>query len=242
MTPTAASLRIGIFGPEEIAGSESRGCALWATGYEAAITMAGATPVSLGETTDGTPWKEVLSDLDALVWTGRTQPGFPLRLEEERLCNWCRKIRLPLLAVDDALHALNLHFGGTLYLDLPRERPDALQHRHPPEKGIRHAIAVVPGSHLADIYGEGELVVNSEHGRAICRVAAGFRISGQALDGIVETIEAERDDWFALGVQWRPAATSASGLDIQLFRGLTDAAARRGAVSGRSRIACPAAA
>ncbi len=37
---------------------------------------------------------------------------------------------------------------------------------------------------------------------------------------MVEAIEADGDKWFAMGVQWRPASVSASGLDIQLFRGL----------------------
>ena len=65
------------------------------------------------------------------------------------------------------MHALNCVFGGTLHLDLPSERPEALQHRHPPEKGLRHAINIVPGTQLEAIYGEGELVVNSEHRRGI---------------------------------------------------------------------------
>jgi putative glutamine amidotransferase len=124
------------------------------------------------------------------------------------------------LAVDQGMNLLNLVFGGTLHQDLSRERPEALQHRHPPEPGLRHAIAVMPGTHLCDIYGEGELVVNSEHRAGVAKVARGFRVSGQALDGIIESIEADGDKWFAMGVQWRPASDSASGLDIQLFRGL----------------------
>src|SRR5262249_36394450 len=120
----------------------------------------------------------------------------------------------------------NATFGGTLYLDLSRELPEALQHRHPPEKGLRHAINVVRGTRLSDIYGEGELVVNSEHRRAVSKGAKGFRISAEALDGVVEAIETDGDGWFAVGVQWRPASGSASGLDIQLFRGLIEAAAK----------------
>jgi putative glutamine amidotransferase len=83
-------------------------------------------------------------------------------------------------------------------------------------------IEVAPGTHLAAIYGEGEIIVNSEHRRAIQRVARGFRVSARALDGVVEAIEAEQEGWYALGVQWHPASASASGLDIQLFRGLVD--------------------
>jgi putative glutamine amidotransferase len=160
-----------------------------------------------------------------------------------RLCDWCRKKHLPLLAVDDALLVFNTIYDGTVYLDLAKERPEALQHLHPPERGVRHAIAVRRGTRLARIYGEGELVVNSEHRGAIRQVAHGFRISAQALDGVIEAIEADTATWFAFGVQWRPAAATASGLDIQLFRGLIDAARGRSpAVSKRPRAACTAAA
>src|SRR5207249_1920470 len=112
--------------------------------------------------------------------------------------------------------------GGTVHFDLPRDVPEALQHRHPPERGLRHAINVLPDTKLAGVYGEGEVVVNSEHRRAVARVARGFRVSAQALDGVTEAIEAE-NSWFALGVQWQPASATASGLDIQLFRGLVQA-------------------
>ena len=85
---------------------------------------------------------------------------------------------------------------------------------------------MLPDTILAGLYGEGEVVVNSEHRRAVQRVARGFRVSGQALDGVTEAIEFE-GEWFALGVQWQPASATASGLDIQLFRGLVQACVQR---------------
>ena len=88
--------------------------------------------------------------------------------------------------------------------------------------GLRHAINVLPDTILAELYGEGEVVVNSEHRRAVSRIARGFRVGAHALDGVVESLEAD-GDWFALGVQWQPASPTASGLDIQLFRGLVEA-------------------
>src|SRR5262249_32575294 len=142
----------------------------------------------------------------------------------ESLCLFCSRNRIPVLAIDHGLHALNVAHGGTLYLDLPRELPEAIQHRHPPERGLRHAINVIPGTRLADLYGEGEVVVNSEPGRAIQKLARGFRVSAAALDGVIEAIESEADDWFAMGVQWQPASATASGLDIQVFRALIEAA------------------
>src|SRR5439155_9313321 len=125
------------------------------------------------------------------------------------------------------LLVLNTTLGGTLFLDLSKEQPQALQHRHPPEKGLRHAIMVEPGTCIERIYGEGEIVVNSEHRQAVARVARGFRVSARALDGIIEAIESESESWFAVGVQWQPASSSASGLDIQLFRGLVEACQQR---------------
>ena len=80
------------------------------------------------------------------------------------------------------------------------------------------------GTILCGIYGEGEIVVNSEHRAGIQRLAMGFRVSGTALDGVIEAIEFATDAWFAMGVQWQPAAGSASGLDIQVFRAVIDAA------------------
>jgi putative glutamine amidotransferase len=227
MDTSATPIRIGIHGLEESPNQDNRGCGLWAPGYAAAVTAAGGTPVHLGESARGRSLNDLLDDVDGLVFTGERRNGGQPTTDEDRLCKWCRKRRLPLLAVDEGLLALNVVFGGSIYLDLPRELPDALQHRHPPEPGVRHAITVTPGTHLCELYGDGEIVVNSEHHRAIERLAKGFRVGARALDGVIEAVEFEADDWFAMGVQWRPASGTASGLDIQLFRGLVDAARAR---------------
>src|SRR5438270_10565757 len=103
MVASTTSLRIGIYGPEEVAGNESRGCALWETGYAAAVRMAGGDPISLGRLSAGRSRGTSLEDLHALIWTGRVQSAvrekaaFSQPLPEEvRLCDWCRKKRLPL--------------------------------------------------------------------------------------------------------------------------------------------------
>jgi len=222
MFDVTSSLRIGIYGPEEPDSQESRSFALWPIGYAGAIAAAGAHPVFLKPLTPDTCWKEHLHGIDGIVLTGNKSASRQIA-EEESLCRWCKEHGVPLLGVDEGMQALNGTFGGTLFMDLSRELPEALQHRHPPEKGLRHAINVVRGTGLADLYGEGEVVVNSEHRQAVRRLGRGFRVSATALDGVVEAIETETDDWFALGVQWRPASASASGLDIQVFRGLIDA-------------------
>jgi putative glutamine amidotransferase len=226
MSATPFSPRIGIYGLDSAAGEASRGCNLWPAGYASAVSAAGGTAVSLVMPGPGHAWDDAF-ELDGIVFLGHDKPTARQSANEERLCRWSREREIPFLGVDWGLHALNAAFGGTNYMDLPRELPNALQHRHPPEPGVRHAITVTSGTRLAQLYGEGEIVVNSEHSRACNKVARGFRVSGRALDGVIEAIEAETDGWFAIGVQWHPASVTASGLDIQLFRGLVEACRER---------------
>jgi putative glutamine amidotransferase len=243
MLSTSLSCRIGIYGPEETPGLSGRGCHLWPTGYAAAVQAAEGTPVFLGEASSARSRKKALEGVQGLIWTGNGRSAVAPTPEEQQLCAWCRKNHIPLIAVDQGLHVLNAAFGGTLHHDLARDLPEALLHRHPPEKGLRHAITVEPRTRLAEIYGEGEVVVNSEHRRAICRTARNFVVSARALDGVVEAIETEEEAWFAVGVQWRPASVSASGLDIQLFRALVDACQQRlRSRHKRTRTACSSAA
>jgi putative glutamine amidotransferase len=213
---------IGIYGQDNARPHERHGCKLWPAGVAASLEQAGALPVPI-DPPRGKAWDDLLEGVQGLVLIGHDGDERRLGADAEQLCVWCHDHKMPLLAIDHGLHVLNSAHAGTIHFDLPRELPDALQHRHPPERGLRHAINVIDQTRLADLYGEGEVIVNSEHRRSVHRVARGFRICAQALDGVVEAIEAEDVGWFALGVQWHPASPTASGLDIQLFRGLVQA-------------------
>lgn len=220
MSSASPLVRIGICGVDNVAPPPGRGWRPWPVGFCGILKAAGAEPVPLALPGPAQTWDDLLQDIQGVVLASEPTPR-PARLAaEEALCLWCRAHRLPLLAVDHGLLVLNSVYGGTHYQDLPRELPEALQHCHPPEPGQRHMISVSPGTRLAAIYGEGEIIVNSEHRQAIQRVARGFRVTARALDGVIEAIEAEQENWFAVGVQWHPASASASGLDIQLFRAL----------------------
>jgi putative glutamine amidotransferase len=236
MNNRSPTIRIGVYGEDRPRADERHGCGLWPAGVAACLTAAEAAPVVLTDRA-GRSWDKVLDGLHGVVLAGPDTTGVRRQpAEAEELCAWCHDRKIPFLGIDYGLHVLNTTHGGTVYFDLPRDLPEALQHRHPPERGLRHAINVIPGTHLADLYGEGEVVVNSEHRRAVQRAARGFRVSAQALDGVIEALEWE-SDWFALGVQWQPASATASGLDIQLFRGLVQACSRR---AGKA-LACSAA-
>jgi putative glutamine amidotransferase len=237
---STTNIRIGIYGQEEPGVEEPRGFALWPVGYAGTITAAEAVPVFLPEKTPDSSWKEILHDIDGVVLTRFKDPSATETADEEELARFCRQHQIPFLGIDQGMHILNTAFSGTLYLDLSREQPEALQHRHPPEKGLRHAINVVRETYLADLYGEGEVAVNSEHRRGISRLARGFRVSATALDSVVEAIEFEGDRWYAMGVQWRPASASASGLDIQVFRGVINACQKK-TQTPTTEVSCEAA-
>lgn len=217
----SASLRIAIYGSEVAQPGKNIG--LWQSGYQGCVVAAGATPVFLKPNIGDRSWDEIIDDCIGVVVCGFNR-GPTRQGDLESLCLWAKTNRFPVLGIDRGLLALNAALGGLNYEDLPRELPEALQHRHPPEHGLRHAIVVQPNTMLARVYGEGEIVVNSEHRQAVQRVAPGFNVGGTALDGVIEAIEHKNESWFALGVQWQPASASASGLDIQVFRALIDAA------------------
>jgi len=174
-TPT---IRIGVYGEDYPTGRERHGCGLWPAGIAASLTAAEAVPVPLGEQR-GRAREDLLDGLHGMVIAGHDNSTRRQAAEGEQLCAWCHDHKLPVLGIDHGLHVLNTTHGGTVYFDLPRDLPEALQHRHPPEPGLRHAINVLAGTHLADLYGEGEVVVNSEHRRAVHRLARSAVQAGQ---------------------------------------------------------------
>jgi putative glutamine amidotransferase len=227
------SVRLAIYGSEVAMPGKNIG--LWTSGYQGCVTAAGATPVFLKPAVGNRTWDEIIDDCGGVVVCGFNRPTKHGDLES--LCSWAKQRRFPILGIDRGMLAMNAAYGGLNYEDLPRELPDALQHRHPPELGLRHAILVQPDTMLAKLYGEGEIVVNSEHRQAVQRVANGFNVSGTALDGVIEAIEHTASSWFAMAVQWQPASASASGLDVQIFRGLIQAAEESATVRKPRKLA-----
>ncbi len=167
MFSTPSTLRVAIYGSE--IKTPGRGVGLWSIGYQGAVTAAGAMPVFLEPSNGSQSWGDLLDGFKGVVVNGYedvTDQG-----DMESLCVWCKQRKFPILAIDRGLLAMNAALGGINYTNLSRELPEALQHRHPPEPGLRHAINVQPDTMLANVYGEGEIVVNSEHRQAIQRVA-----------------------------------------------------------------------
>lgn len=136
---------------------------------------------------------------------------------------------VPLLAICRGLQVLNVALGGTLYQDLPTDKPGAVAHsQHEPRDEPTHAVKVMAeGTRLASIVGVPDLEVNSFHHQAIKRLAEGLRDVAWAPDGVIEAVEMEGER-FVLGVQWHPEdLVSHDPAARGLFAALTAAAASR---------------
>jgi putative glutamine amidotransferase len=115
----------------------------------------------------------------------------------------------PVFGICRGLQILNVAFGGTLWQDIPTQRPDALQHvqigRY---ENHFHAVEIVPGTRLAQLYPSlPRTVTNSIHHQAIRDLAPGFVVEARCPDdGIVEAIRRHPDAGPGLvaGVQWHP--------------------------------------
>ena len=127
---------------------------------------------------------------------------------------------LPILAICRGIQILNVALGGTLYQDLPSERPGPVDHR---DQLGRHALRVAPDTLLAETVVGTTLSVNSRHHQAIRDLAPSLVATAWADDGVIEAAEfATPGGPWMLAVQWHPEDLT----ETALFAGFARALAR----------------
>jgi putative glutamine amidotransferase len=212
-------------------------------GYFEAVTAAGGLPIVLPPLARDKEIDDLLGRVHGVVLTGgpdmdprrngqpqhqRVQPMDERReVNDKLLIRGILKRRMPVLAIGLGMQEINVALGGTLYLHLPEDLPRALPHTDRSEGPHRHALLLEPNSRIEEIYGGGEIRVNSAHHQAVRQVGKGLRVGATAPDGVVEAVEATDTEWFCIGVQWHPEADSASALDTQLFECFVQACLRQ---------------
>ena len=113
---------------------------------------------------------------------------------------------LPFLGICRGLQVINVALGGTLYMHIADEHPQAIKHDYSsdwPRDHLPHSVRVDPDSRLAAILGTTTPGVNSLHHQGIRDLAAGLQATGWAPDDLIEAIELP-DHRFGLAVQWHP--------------------------------------
>ena len=213
------------------------------TGYFDSVVTAGGLPVIIPPLGKESELSAFLDQLDGIILTGGLdmdprrygQPTHPAvqpmperREENDRiLVKLVVQRKMPVLGIALGMHQLNAACGGSLYLHLPEEQPRSLPHSDPSCSGPhRHAVLLEPNTRVEEIYGGGEIRVNSSHHQAVRIVGAKLRTSALAPDGIIEAVEAADPNWFCIGVQWHPESETASALDMQLFECFIQACVR----------------
>ncbi len=197
--------------------------------YLEAVLDAGGLPVALPQVTHRGRLAEYVEKADGILLTGGDDiqprvywPDVPDELtakcefpEPDRdvmeltLLDELFKRPKPLLAICRGHQLVNVALGGTLYVDLPSQRPGDISHAQMPRRFEPvHEVEILPDSHAATIYGRRFVGVNSTHHQAIHRVAEPLRVCMTATDGVIEGTELrpEHSDllpWYA-SVQFHP--------------------------------------
>ncbi len=209
------------------------GFAYLAAGYYESIVAAGGIPIVLPPMRNAESIGRVLDRVDGFMMIGGADldprnDGFMLH-SSVRLMDRTRETsdrlliaeiaerRMPLLAIGAGMQLLNVQQGGNLFLHIKEDLPGAVPHFDPHDPNHRHTLEVESGSLVARVFGDGEIRVSSRHHMAIDEVAPGFRVTARCPDGVIEAIESEMMDWFAVGTQFHPECSAASALDVRIF-------------------------
>ncbi len=196
-------------------------------GYLDGVYAAGATPVILPLDVSAEDALDVLLRCDGLLMTGghdvnpalyeATSEG-ATKADAIATCETCsRRDALeqalfaqaieddkPVLGICRGIQLINVLCGGTLWQDLPTQRPSELEHHGtPPYDRTVHYVDVLEGTPLAATVGAGRLGVNSYHHQAVREVGSELEVMATAEDGLVEAVwrPASRFCW---GIQWHP--------------------------------------
>ena len=189
-------------------------------GYMELIIKNGGIPVMLSFTDDEESVKEIAERFDGFIFTGGDDiaPEYygQQKLDvcgaacvqrdnlEFALFKEAIKTDKPILGICRGMQFLNVALGGTLYQDLPTQRPSDINHRQaPPHDALTHNVTVDEDSLLYHIIGTKQLMVNTFHHQAVDKLAPCLKACARTEDDLVEAFYAP-EKAFLMGIQWHP--------------------------------------
>lgn len=229
--------------------------------YREALLAAGALPGEVKVVEPGDPLPEAF---DALLLTGGRDVE-PSRYGEApvngtvepdsgrdgldfELFARARRCGAAVFGICRGLQVANVALGGTLWQDLPAQRPIGVPHSFPRKDGHdparpAHVVHAAPGASrslpLASALAAADGAwVNSRHHQAVKDLAPGLVPLASSPDGLVEAFAGESGPFLA-AVQWHPENLTARADQLALFTEFVDAARARAAREPASSGARP---
>lgn len=131
--------------------------------------------------------------------------GDPVRdAYELELLHEFMEIGKPVLGICRGMQLINVALGGTLYQDLPSQRPGLVAHESEGYDRNNHPVTFTPDGRLNEWFaGQAGGRVVSIHHQGINRPGKDVQIEALSEDGVVEAISCQRPG-FVCGVQWHP--------------------------------------
>lgn len=130
----------------------------------------------------------------------------------------------PVLGICRGAQLINVALGGSLYADLPSDRPGPVEHQQTlPRARAAHEVIIEPGTRLAGILNEERISVNSGHHQGLRELAPPLLRSAYAPDNLIEAVE-HKDADFVIGIQWHPEGHPTAGHSRALFAAFIKAA------------------
>jgi putative glutamine amidotransferase len=219
--------------------------------YVRAVLAAGGVPLILSPLIKAALADRVLEGVEGLILTGGedmeptwygaepspllSPPDRERDLFELALFAVARQRELPILGICRGIQLINVAMGGTLFQDLPTERPGRIQHRPEGARDTRsHRVRLQPDSRAAAALGSTAVAVNSSHHQAIKDLAPGLVATGWTDDDLVEAAETPGDAPWLLAVQWHPEEMYADARAPE--RGLFEALVREAGATRKGLV------
>lgn len=190
-------------------------------GYMEGIAQAGGLPVMLPLTEDPADIRDIAQMCGGFLFTGGQDidPAYYNEADTEKLCGEIfpprDKMELMLfnegldrnsamLGICRGIQAFNVFCGGTLWRDLPTEKPSVTEHHQkPPYDEPSHLVDIIHGTPLHALLGKERIAVNSYHHQAIKELSTRLSAMAYSEDELVEAVCMPEKRW-VWAVQWHP--------------------------------------
>lgn len=189
-------------------------------GYMNGITLSGGLPLMLPLTSDEETLSQIAHECDGFLFTGGQDVSPALYGEvPSKTCGECCSLRdemeqkllpiileldKPTLGICRGIQILNALLGGTLYQDLPSEKPSSVEHHQAPPYDVPiHKVEILEHTPLFELIPSKNVSVNSYHHQAVKDLAPCLKPMAYSEDHLVEAVwmPGKKYVW---AVQWHP--------------------------------------